>query len=56
MPEFDKDIIVKKIKAKEPLTVEEQRWYIHVVHNQPMDVVDRMLAIAKNEDPNLILD
>ena len=56
MPEFDKETIEKKIKAKEPLTLEEERWYIHVVHNQPMDVVDRMLAIANNKDPNIILD
>lgn len=56
MPEFDKDIIVKKIKAKEPLTDEEERWYMHVVHKIPLDVVDRMLAIVDNKDPNLILD
>ena len=56
MDEFNKEVIIAKINDGKVLTDAEERWYMISVLGLSGQEADRIIAIANNKDPNVILD
>lgn len=54
--QFDKNLLIERVKAGEQLTREEERFYMIKVLGCTEKQVDHIFAINDNEDPGLIID
>ena len=53
---MDKDTIIKKVKAGEALTREENLFYLTEIVGLPQEKAEGIITINENTDEHLILD
>ena len=53
---MDKDKIIEKVKNKNPLTQEEELFYLTEVANIPKEEAATIIKIAANKDKNKLID
>lgn len=53
---MNKEEILKKLENKEPLTREEDLFYLIEILGHTKEEAERILEINDNKDPNLLID
>lgn len=55
-PQFDTEELIRKVKAGESLTNEQEAFYMEHVLQIPADHIATIMAITNNKDPNILID